>query len=273
MHTTPPLTRRDAWAGTFEHLLGSADATPRTDCPLHLPDAPEPALNAGDEGLLPINDLQHDIAAVHAHVGGAVQAAAAHATFVASAAQKDVSAWLQSQYNAHSASTAAWQQSKRQAASRAAPLTVMSRPPSMSGCVATFAITYEDGVPVQTINAAKSKSQGGHSNGSYCLEWQNTTSHVGYSDCYPTEAPGTNRDKEQHWIVHKDATIRPAEHSGFCLTNDREAPGGAWLTFTVSVAVCDGRVEQHWATAASKGGMRDHIGSISFATEVSLGLV
>ena len=33
------LTRRDAWAGSFHELL-TLD-TPRTDAPLHLPDAPE----------------------------------------------------------------------------------------------------------------------------------------------------------------------------------------------------------------------------------------
>ena len=34
------LTKRDAWAGSFDELLLDE---PRTDCPMHLPDAPEPA--------------------------------------------------------------------------------------------------------------------------------------------------------------------------------------------------------------------------------------
>jgi hypothetical protein len=36
----PPLTKRTAWAATFEHLI-SRD-TPRTDCPLELPIVPPP---------------------------------------------------------------------------------------------------------------------------------------------------------------------------------------------------------------------------------------
>jgi hypothetical protein len=32
------LTKRDAWAGTFESLLTLDE--PRTDCPLHLPEGP-----------------------------------------------------------------------------------------------------------------------------------------------------------------------------------------------------------------------------------------
>ena len=36
------LTKRDAWAGSFDELL-TLD-TPRDDAPLHLPDAPEPAV-------------------------------------------------------------------------------------------------------------------------------------------------------------------------------------------------------------------------------------
>ena len=34
------LTKRDAWAGSFDELLMDE---PRTDCPMHLPDAPKPA--------------------------------------------------------------------------------------------------------------------------------------------------------------------------------------------------------------------------------------
>ena len=39
--------------------------------------------------------------------------------------------------------------------------------------------------------------------------------------------------------------------------------------YNVSVAACDGRVEQHWAV----GTHRDGIASLSFATEVAVGLV
>ena len=35
------LTKRDAWAGSFEHLLLDSPR-PDDDCPMHLPDAPAP---------------------------------------------------------------------------------------------------------------------------------------------------------------------------------------------------------------------------------------
>ena len=61
MTDTEPLTTRDAWSATFEHVLSLE--TPRSDCPTELPDAPKP----GDEWsleaemALPINELQRDI--------------------------------------------------------------------------------------------------------------------------------------------------------------------------------------------------------------------
>lgn len=72
LEQTPPLTKRDAWAATFEHVVGVLDE-PRTDCPRHLPDAPAPAEhNAHEaEGAFALNDLQRDIASVHAHLAGA----------------------------------------------------------------------------------------------------------------------------------------------------------------------------------------------------------
>ncbi|XP_024523628.1 non-specific phospholipase C1 [Selaginella moellendorffii] len=38
--TQPFLTKRDAWAGTFETVLSSTRTTPRTDCPVTLPSSP-----------------------------------------------------------------------------------------------------------------------------------------------------------------------------------------------------------------------------------------
>jgi hypothetical protein len=113
---------------------------------------------------------------------------------------------------------------------------------------------------------------------SYCLEWQNATSHVGVSDCYPNSSPVTNRDKDQQWVLNDDATIRPVLHPALCLTNDRLVPETEWLVYNVSVVECDGRVEQHWTTDSSadwehKTPTPVHSNWLSFATEVSIGLV
>ncbi len=71
-----PLTKRDAWAATFEHLWDAPEtslAEPRTDCPLKMPRTVTPAINklrtTHFDGTLPINDLQlsmlHSAAGLH----------------------------------------------------------------------------------------------------------------------------------------------------------------------------------------------------------------
>ena len=40
------LTKRDAWSASFDHLFDTL-ATPRTDTPMHLPDAPPPTARHG----------------------------------------------------------------------------------------------------------------------------------------------------------------------------------------------------------------------------------
>jgi hypothetical protein len=65
--STTPLTKRDAWSATFEHLFTTFDE-PRTDCPLHLPAAPPPANITEEE--LPVNDLQKQIMEMHANLAG-----------------------------------------------------------------------------------------------------------------------------------------------------------------------------------------------------------
>lgn len=77
----PPLTNRDAWAATFEHVLDLP--SPRTDCPMHLPPAPPRAppssfsetlsseeLSLHEEGQRPVNSLQKEIMSVLAHFSG-----------------------------------------------------------------------------------------------------------------------------------------------------------------------------------------------------------
>jgi hypothetical protein len=60
---SPPLTRRDAWSATFEHVLDEL-TSPRTDCPLHAPNAPPPT--RFDEAEYPLHDLQ--LGMTHCHL-------------------------------------------------------------------------------------------------------------------------------------------------------------------------------------------------------------
>jgi len=59
---SPFLTKRDAWAGTFESIVNRT--SPRTDCPLTLPDPPVEWFDAQRElpdHLLPVNGLQSSL--------------------------------------------------------------------------------------------------------------------------------------------------------------------------------------------------------------------
>ena len=60
-----PLTKRDAWAGTFEHVVSRATLRADADCPAHLPAAPATTLGLVEEGAQPLNHLQREIAEVH----------------------------------------------------------------------------------------------------------------------------------------------------------------------------------------------------------------
>ena len=48
MNNVGSLTKRDAWAATFDHVLYELDK-PRQDCPIHLPEALAPALPQDQE--------------------------------------------------------------------------------------------------------------------------------------------------------------------------------------------------------------------------------
>jgi hypothetical protein len=65
--TEGPLTKRDGWAATFEHIFSLK--SPRTDAPLHTPEPPPPSLP--EEALLPVTDLQMEIFDMHAAVSRA----------------------------------------------------------------------------------------------------------------------------------------------------------------------------------------------------------
>lgn len=64
------LTKRDAWAATFDTRLTEKEA--RKDCPMHMPDAPKSlgADRAHAEAVLPLNDLQTDIVQAFATLRG-----------------------------------------------------------------------------------------------------------------------------------------------------------------------------------------------------------
>ena len=72
-----PLSNRDAWSSTFEHIFNSMEE-PRGDCPEHLTEAmtPTPATDTelykamDARNKAPLIDIQEDIARLHAHLSG-----------------------------------------------------------------------------------------------------------------------------------------------------------------------------------------------------------
>jgi len=99
-----PLTKRDAWSATFEHILETMD-TPRTDCPLHLPAAPPPALSIEAEAEQPPNELQMHIMTVLSHLN---QMPYPHHI----QKQEHVSHWANIHYQNHAKRTLNWKVSK-----------------------------------------------------------------------------------------------------------------------------------------------------------------
>ena len=55
---TESLTRRDAWAATFDHVLSLTE--PRTDCPLTMPEVPFSLRHRPQDGKAPLSELQRE---------------------------------------------------------------------------------------------------------------------------------------------------------------------------------------------------------------------
>ena len=280
MGSAPPLTKRDAWAATFEHVFSELDA-PRTDCPLHLPDAAAPAKvdarGHAVEGTLLLNDLQRDIAGVHAHLASDGEDQAASQAHMQHMQQRDLGAWMQAKYAKHSAAM-------RKRALRlqlpSANWTVSCRPTKSPGWLDTFKVQCGGtGTGVfspctssfQTISTSKLEHDTGSTKVKYCLRWSNSSSALHVAPCDPSNVPSTNRDASQHWnIVTADGTVHPFGRADLCLTNAQYNHGGAnetqYLEFTAKVLPCNGGIQQHWAYGGNGG-------ALVYGSCTSLGLV
>ena len=291
----PPLTRRDAWAATFEHVIEELDE-PRTDCPLHLPEAPAPAAAAATgaasahlaEGEYLLNDLQLDIAGVHAHLANASHAAREGLLRMK---QRDAGEWMQEHYAVHATAMRA----------RALRLqlpstnwTVTTGPTNSPGWLDTFRVQCGGtGTDVsspctsrfQTITTSKlqrqkrrhlAQAQSGAAlddgGVSYCLQWSNSTSSLRAAPCdHAGSDPLANRDSSQHWdIVTPDGTVHPYGRADLCLANAEYNHGGAdeaqFLEFAARILPCDGSIRQHWAYGGNGG-------PLVYGSEAALGLV
>jgi phospholipase C len=228
MENVGPLTGRDAWSATFEHVLFELDQ-PRTDCPLHLPDALVPELPNSKtftpESDLPINDLQIDISNIHSFLG--------HGEKVPEL-QGDLSEWLVRQHGAHKSKTTEWLASK---ASPNATVTVKPRP-DYKGALEDSAWDM-NGLPYGSVSGQYANSKSPYivlstrtlrrstSNGKeepFCLDAGEGKegSRLKATACYPSQNPDLNRDPMQHWVLMGDGTLRLFDAKGkstLCVTN------------------------------------------------------
>lgn len=262
------LTKRDAWSSTFETVVDKL-TEPRTDCPLHLPDANKPTLSEqiicprdGSacvlEHDLPLNELQTHIAEVHAYLAGVPKPK--HST------QEYHSQWVQDHYVIHSDRTTNWKQSKLAANRKHRVVTALKdktlfKQWNLNGIAHGDAGPYQNtSAPFITVSLQQLMVPLSVVTGEdvpFCLDGGDGTegTEVTLSACYPSADPDTNRDPSQHFSLLGDATLR---------FYDVNAPQDAWLCVTnhdpqlgefkedgehnmVTLEKCNQSVEQSWA--------------------------
>lgn len=197
LNSTGPLTKRDAWAATFEHAFTNR-TTPRTDCPMWLPAAPSPSRPLATEARLPINGLQRDILSAHAHRIGVP-----HPHHLSQ--QGEIGTWLETAYRQHTNKIV----SQRAAAAVAAALSVvMITLPEPHVSELWRMSSFLSGAYV-TFSALVNETE-------LCL-----ASAVGAPEfSFATVAACAETDIQQQWAIDSATTqIHPLLNTSLCLTS------------------------------------------------------
>eukprot|EP00658_Telonema_sp_P-2_P019586 TRINITY_DN17731_c0_g1_i10.p1 TRINITY_DN17731_c0_g1~~TRINITY_DN17731_c0_g1_i10.p1 ORF type:complete len:448 (-),score=107.52 TRINITY_DN17731_c0_g1_i10:437-1780(-) len=191
-----PLTNRDAWAATFEHVFDVLKA-PRTDCPMHLREPVPPTLPPAVEAKKPLNDLQIHIAKVHAHLSGIEYPH--HIT-----EQQHVSEWMQNSFRKHHDGVRVWKESKQ-----SVPYALMCQPSpfgSHKPVSKKWLITPKVATsPIMTVLPGN--------NGTWCFDSTGAVvgAPVSVSRCLPS-------DPRQQWTLNTNLNLVPASHPNLCVT-------------------------------------------------------
>ena len=235
LNGSAPLTKRDAWAATFEHLVMER-SSPRTDCPMHLPSPLPFQRTAEEEGRLPVNSLQQHIMKVHAHLAGVE--VPHHIT-----SQSHVSEWLQENYQLHRATVEAWQRGKAVASEGGNWLLIVQAVLDAEGGAGSWTV-QENATASGTLNIV-TITLDGPSGGLFCLDAAamklNAVPVV--TPCYGnTTNPARNLDRAQHWLLGTDSTLRPYHAQTLCLTSQF-----LHLQPQPVLAMCNGSIYQHFA--------------------------
>jgi phospholipase C len=234
-----PLTRRDAWSSTFEHVFNLS--APRWDCPLHLPQAPLLSLSPHVEAGLPVTGLQTDILAAHAH--------AAHVPFPHHIkTQGEVSPWLATTFQIHHETTQRWRLSKDKK-KRNVDLTLSMKPISKdlvaADSFAKFNISTSKSLPSFITISAKihlneSSPRRLAGDDVFCMHADIEALSVDMSYCYPTAEASHNRDQSQHFLLTDDSTIRPVLSPDLCLSTNVLVRGGDNVVFLAPCSASNG---------------------------------
>ena len=283
-----PLTRRDEWSATFDYALNEL-TEPRTDCPLHLPDAIPSILPDAGAAL---TDLQLDIALMHSRLTG--EPAVTPETSAVDHAQ-----WLSEQYQLHHARTMRWRQSKQtsyeviiQPSAWYATYRVFDHSWHLNGISHGETVETAPGVPYITLSTqhlrTDSTSTQADDSVPYCLDAGTGVegSPIQVSACYPSEKPTDNRDVFQHFVLHPDGALQfydPLADTPLCVTNhDPQVVTKSNGTNTdvsvgdlgLSLQRCVRKVEQNWAYHGVAPGEGDTSGNMEFGDiEYYLGVV
>lgn len=217
----PPLTKRDAWSSTFEHVVSETE--PRTDCPVHLPDANPPQISAELEASLPLNDLQKHITTVLSHIASKGQHDEEAPPLKV---QGQVGEFVRHHLKKHR---------RNHAKKQAAGVDVACLPLATPGIVEWFwsFANHWPSTPYYSIQTKSFKP-------TVCLAVPKVADNATLivDDCTYADTPDA-----QSWILKPDATLRPAVDETLCVTNTEFQNGDP----SVRLSPCVGSVNQHWA--------------------------
>lgn len=208
-----PLSQRDAWAATFEHVLNLD--TPRTDCPKTLvpPYRPSSLFTESEEAQaeadMPITSLQREIMQ-HAHYLTNTHPLRTTPHPDTLSKQGEVSEWLQTTQHEHKK----FHELHRMAVRATEAEVELVVGPSVSLIWAFGDINWQTvngsacGAPDRwTISTMRKKAN--HSQAPLCMSHNVSTLSISVVPCYPSADPCANRHASTWWSVRGDATVRP----------------------------------------------------------------
>jgi phospholipase C len=269
-----PLTRRDAWAATFEHIF--SEATPRTDCPEKLVPAPPPTRDDGDlEEDREISHLQRDIATMlhqltgEGHRDEELAMLPTDIRQLPSALQRqgELSQWLLGRFEHHQHKTRQWKAHKSGGASALPYKVVVDTYLSPVWMFGDLTWDLNNGTNCSYITITTRALRDNATGVPYCLT-HNTTAPAGEAitvvPCYPTASPCYNRDPQQRWVYNGgDSSIRPYDSQEMCFTTNYN-----FGEKTPYFAACNQSVTQAWAYMGRGAGM-GNIGTLFFGCGVA----